>query len=184
LAYLEGRAWIFGDNLDVDWDICDLHWLQEQSAKGIVPTEEDLGKHCLVRLDPDFPKKVKRGDFIVAGEGVGYSGACLDGFSDDPHMHGFATMALRGVGVSAVLCESAAVNFQRNSLNLGFPVVECKGITANVSQGDKLQVDLERGTIKNLITKVDLKFTPFPKFILQMIAVGGLYRYLHEQSKR
>jgi 3-isopropylmalate/(R)-2-methylmalate dehydratase small subunit len=172
---------VFGNNLDVDWEICDLHWLQEQSAKGIIPTEEDLAKRCLVRLDPEFPKKIRKGDFLVAGEAVGYSGACLDGYSDDPHMHAFATLALKGAGISAVLCESAAVNFQRNSLDMGFPVVECRGIRGKVRQGDELEVDLETGSIRNLTTGMALEFAPFPHFILEMLAAGGLYRYIESQ---
>ncbi|MBI4233832.1 MAG: hypothetical protein HY686_05265 [Chloroflexi bacterium] len=180
---LRGRAWVFGDSLDVDWDICDLHALQEQVEKGIFPSEEELGRQCLVRVDPDFPRKVRQGDLVVAGEGAGYSAACLDGMPADPHMFAFATKALRGAGVAAVLCESAAANFLRNSLDDGFPVVECRGIRGMVRQGDELEVDLESGAVRNLTTGAQMQFPPFPDFILQMLEAGGLYPYAEKQAR-
>ncbi len=184
LPVVKGRAWIFGDNLDVDWDICDLHQLQELAAKGVLPGEKELGQRCLALVDPEFPSKVRRGDLIVAGRNMGSSSACLDGFPYDPHMLAFATLALKAVGIGAVLCESAAPTFQRNSINAGLPVVECRGIGAIVRPGDEIALDLEAGMVKNLTAGAQLQFTPFPDFMLRIIEAGGLYPYLKREAQQ
>ena len=179
---LRGRAWVFGDNLDADWDICDLNYLRELAEKGAIPGAKELGARCLVRLDPDFPGKVRPGDFIVAGANAGCSSACLDGLPIDPHLYAVAALALKGAGIGAVLCESAAANFQRNAIDAGLPVVECRGITGTVGQGDELRVDMERGTVVDLTTGVQMRFPPLPTFILQMLAAGGLYPYIEKEA--
>ncbi len=74
----QGNAWVFEGILDVDWEICPFETLRELRAKGTPITNEELGKHCMVKVDPDFPKKVQNGYFIIAGENMGYGhGACL-----------------------------------------------------------------------------------------------------------
>lgn len=183
LPVLKGRAWIFGDNLDADWDICDLHQLQELAAKGVLPGEKELGERCLVSVDPEFPRKVRRGDLIVAGRNTGCSSACLDGLPYDPHMLAFASLALKAVGIGAVLCESAAPTFQRNSIHAGLPVIECRGIGEIVRQGDEIEVDLEAGMVKNLTAGAQLQFAPFPDFILRILDAGGLYPYLKREAQ-
>ena len=179
---LRGRAWVFGDNLDVDWDICDLHVLQALSVAGRLPSEEELRRMCLVRVAPEFPRKVQKGDFVVAGQGTGYSAACLDGMLEDPHRYALATLALKSTGVTAVLCESANVTFLMNSFNAGLPVVECRGITTMVRQGDEVEVDLARGVVRDLTTGEALRFTPLPPFLLELVEAGGLYTRLGHPS--
>lgn len=172
---LRGSAWVFGDNLDVDWEICDLDVISRMAEREELPGEEELGKQCLVRVDPDFPQKVRQGDFLVAGQGAGSSVACLDGLPVDPHLYAFAPRALRGAGIAAVICESAVATFLRNSIEAGLPVIECKGIKRMVKKGDKLEVDLAKGTIRNLTTGAQISFQPFPDFILQILEAGGRY---------
>lgn len=173
---VKGRAWVFGDDLDADWDICNLDHLHELAEKGIIPGEKELGQNCLSRLDPDFSRKVRQGDLLVAGRNMGCSFACLDRLPYDPHLFALAAVALKAVGIGAVLCESAAPTFQRNSINKGLPVIECRGITALVRQGDEIEVYLGSGNIKNLTTGVEMQFAPFPDFMLQILAAGGLYQ--------
>lgn len=178
---LEGRAWLFGDNLDADWEICSLETLAELQAKGVPLTAETLGETCLQSLDPVFAQRVNPGDFLVAGQNTGYSAACLDGDPEDPHLIGAASLALKGAGIGAILCESTNMTFLRNCLDHGLPVVECRELRGKVQQGDHLRVDLALGTIVNRTTGEELGFSPYPSFLLEMVRGGGLYPQLARQ---
>lgn len=167
---LRGKAWVFEGILDVDWEICPFAVRQELVDRGIPITEEALGKYCMTTVDPEFPRKVKKGDFIIAGENMGYG-----------HDHDHATLSLKGAGVAAVLCESTNGNFMRNSVEMGLPVVECPGIMAKVRAGDEIEVDLAAGVVRDCTSGVELSFTPYPDFLLDMLEAGGLYPHLKKQ---
>lgn len=164
---MRGNAWKFPGILDVDWEICSYLLVRQLAEKGPV-TEEMLGEHCLVNVDPDFPRKVRRGDFVVAGPNMGYG-----------HDHDHASMALKGAGVAAVLCESSAPYFLRNSIDHGLPVIELPGVMDAVATGDDLEVDLRAGKIMNHSrTGGELTFTPLPDFLLDVLDAGGIYPML------
>jgi 3-isopropylmalate/(R)-2-methylmalate dehydratase small subunit len=162
----KGKAWVFGDILDVDFDICPI-----EATKGPnrPKTEKDWGKFLMINIDPDFPKKIKPGDFIVAGENMGYG-----------HDHESGPLAIKACGVAAVICESTNRNFLHNTINVGVPVIELPGIKSKVKQGDELELDLRAGTVKNLTTGVTLKFDPYPDFLLEIIEADGLYALLRK----
>lgn len=160
---LRGNAWVFRGLLDIDYEICSYNLCRDLRAD----TPEALGKHCMINVDPDFPKKVRKGDFIVAEENMGYG-----------HDHDHGCLSIIGAGVGGVLCESAAPYFLRNSIEHGLPIVELPGIIKAVEQGDALEVDLTAGKCRNLRSKVELLFTPPPDFILEMLAAGGVYPLL------
>ncbi len=170
---LHGRAWVFDGVLDVDWEILSYEISRQLQQKGLPRTYEELGKYCMVKVDPDFPKKVQKGDFIVADENVGYG-----------HDHDQACMAIKGAGVAAVICESSNANFIRNSIDHGLPVVEIKGIKRIVKQGDELEVDLEGGALKNVTSGAQARWTPFPDFILKILDAGGVYPFLRGELTR
>ena len=157
---LKGNAWVFRGMLDIDYEICSYNLCRDLRAD----TAEALGKYCMVNVDPDFPKKVRKGDFIVAEDNMGYG-----------HDHDHGCLALLGAGVGAVLCESAAPYFLRNSIEHGLPVVELPGIIQATGHGDALEVDLTVGSVRNVRTGTTLAFTPPPDFILEMILAGGIY---------
>ena len=167
---MKGRSWIFGDIMDVDYEIMPFDIYHELKGQEIPINEDTVGKYAMIRVDPDFTKKVKKGDFIVAGENMGYG-----------HDHERASMAIKGAGVAAVICESTNANFMRNSAWLGLPVVECPGVKKKVKQGDELEVDLAAGTIKNLTTGAALTFDSYPDFLLDIIKSGGLYQQLKKE---
>ena len=100
---MRGKAWIFRGVLDVDWEICVFEISHELQAKGIY-TPEEMGKYCMTKVDPDFPKKVQKGDFII-GEFMGFG-----------HDHDHACLSILGAGVAAVICETSAPYFLRNSI--------------------------------------------------------------------
>lgn len=169
---LRGKSWRFEGVLDVDWEICPMETRRRLEQQGTT-TYEDFGRYCMTAVDPDFPKKVQKGDFIVAGENMGYG-----------HDHDHACMSIRGAGVGAVLCESTNANFLRNAIDHGLPCVQCRGIMSMVHQGDELEVDLAQGTIANLTTGAELRFIPLPDFLLEKLEAGGLYLYLKKKLKK
>jgi 3-isopropylmalate/(R)-2-methylmalate dehydratase small subunit len=156
-----GKAWVFGDNLDVDKDIVPFRkW-----DSGIIKMKE-LGNWCLTPMDPDFPKKVKKGDILVAGSNMGCG-----------HDHREANLSIKQSGISCVIAELFDRNFFRNSIHVGLPVIEYRGIKQKVKAGDELEVDLRAGEIKNLTTGAILRLTPFPDFLLEILEADGIDAY-------
>lgn len=158
---MRGKAWVFRGVLDVDWEICAFEISHELQAKGMY-TPEEIGKYCMAKVDPDFPKKVRKGDFIV-GEFMGFG-----------HDHDHACLSILETRVAAVLCDTSAPYFFRNSIERGLPVVELSGILDSVKQGDELEVDLGNGRITNISSGVELKFEPMPAFIIRKLEAGGM----------
>ncbi|HHY35817.1 MAG TPA: 3-isopropylmalate dehydratase [Firmicutes bacterium] len=130
-------------------------------------TPEALGKICMRDVDPDFPKKMAEGGFIVAGTNFGCGSS-----------REWAPVALKAAGTKAVIAEEIARIFYRNALNLGLPVIEIPGITKNANVGDELEIDLESGSVKNLTTGVALKGIPTPEFLTKIMEAGGLVEFL------
>jgi len=171
---MQGSAWIFGDKMDVDWHIISFETVRRVgTGPQSMSSEDEMGKYCMVEVDPEFPNKVQQGDFIVAGRNFGYG-----------HDHSAACEAILGVGVPAVICESSNGNFIRNSVHFGLAVVEIPGITKMVKEGDKLELDLEAGVIKDLSNEEELRFNPYPDFLLRLIEDKGLYPQLEKELKR
>lgn len=129
--------------------------------------EEELAKHAMEDLDESFIKKVKKGDFIVAGENFGCG-------SSREH----AVWSLRGAGIKAVIADSFARIFFRNCINNGFYAIEAKGLSKEIKDGDELEIDVNKGIIKDLRNKKEYKFKPFPKFAIEIIKAGGLLNHI------
>jgi 3-isopropylmalate/(R)-2-methylmalate dehydratase small subunit len=167
---LRGKAWKFDGVLDVDWEICPLGVAKQLMARydsGELTKEQvkkEFGFHCMTKVDPDFPKKVQLGDFLIGGRGMGYG-----------HDHDHACVSIQGSGISAVICEAASGYFKRNSIHHGLPLIELKGIMAAVEQGDELELDLVAGTLENMRSGKTVKFQPWPVFLIDMVQAGGLY---------
>jgi 3-isopropylmalate dehydratase small subunit len=157
----KGKVWVFGDNLDVDYAIVPFR----KFDAGLIKLE-DVGKWCMTNVDPDFPNNVKKGDIMVAGSNMGCG-----------HDHFQANLAIKQCGISVVIAESFDRNFFRNSIGVGLPIVEYKGIKKEVKEGDELEVDLHAGTIKNLTSGKNLKFKPFPDFLQEILEIGGMDPY-------
>ena len=123
----------------------------------------ELAKHCLEDLDTEFVKKVAPGDVIVAGDDFGCG-------SSREH----AVWAIRGAKVATVIAQSFARIFYRNAINGGFYVIELPCATEKINDGDELEIDYEKGVIKNKTAGVDINFNPLPDFALDIIKSGGL----------
>ena len=157
-----GRAWVFGD--DIDTDVL----APGRYMKGPV---EDAAPHCLESVDPDFAGNVAPGDFVVAGGNFGL------GSSREQ-----AAQVLRILGVAAVIARSFGGIFYRNAFNLGLMAVQCRE-TGRISAEDRLSLDAEAGTLRNLNTGESYDCEPVPAHLLTLIADGGLIPHLERRFK-
>lgn len=157
---IKGTAWVFpGDNYDVD-----VHLVPQPSRRWMAgKPRSEWAQYCMTPLDPDFPKKVKPGDIVVTGKNLGYG-----------HDHTGPHFAFLACSVGAVVAESINMMFERNCINLGLPSVQCPGILKKVKTGDKLEISLRAGTIKNLRSGDTLTFEPLPDFLLDIVEADGL----------
>ncbi len=129
----------------------------------------ELAKHVMEDLDPDFYSKLKKGDFIVAGRNFG----CGSSREQAP-------MAIKYAGLSAVIAKSFARIFYRNCFNLGLPLIECD--TSGIDDLDELEIDLDKGVLKNLTKKTEVKVSPFPKTMQTLLSDGGLVNHFKKHG--
>lgn len=129
---------------------------------------DELAKHAMEGLDPDFHSKVKDGDYIVAGRNFGCG-------SSREH----APIALSHSGIKAVLALSFARIFYRNAVDGAFllPIEIDEDAYKSISNGDQLEINTEKNTIKNLTKNKEYKMKPFSELIGKIIAAGGLFKY-------
>lgn len=161
---LKGRTWKFGDDIDTD-AIIPARYLNTSEP-------EELAKHCMEDADPEFPNKVNKGDIIIAGKNFGCG-------SSREH----APIAIKAAGVSCVIAKSFARIFYRNSINIGLPILEAPEAAEAIKEGSEVEVDVAKGEIKDLTTGITYKAAPFPDFMRQIIAAGGLINYVAERVK-
>ena len=159
----EGNCWKFGHNIPTDL-ITPTHIMW----KGV----GEMAKHVLETANPDFPVKVKRGDIIVAGRNFG----CSSG-------RALAAKALKATGIGAIVAELFARTFYRNGHEIGLPLLEVSGVYDLVETGDRIRVDIERGTLENLTSGKSLQGNPPSEFLLEMVQTGGLIPLLKSGSK-
>jgi 3-isopropylmalate/(R)-2-methylmalate dehydratase small subunit len=126
----------------------------------------ELAQHCMEDLDPDFLKRVKPGDIIVAGSNFGCG-------SSREH----APLAIKAAGISCVIAKSFARIFYRNALDTGLPILECEEAADKTQAGDILEVELSTGEIVNVTRGLTFKAKPYPAFMLELINAGGLIAY-------
>jgi len=133
--------------------------------------EAELAKHCMEDLDAEFVKKVKKGDVIVAGEDFGCG-------SSREH----AVWAIRGAGVQAVIAKTFARIFYRNAINNGFYIIESPHAPDGIEDGDELEIDYKKGTIKVIKKGVSYAFFPLSSFALEIINDGGLLEHIKKTT--
>jgi 3-isopropylmalate/(R)-2-methylmalate dehydratase small subunit len=155
---LKGRAFKFGDNITTD------HIVPGRLIS-LRSNLLELAKHVLEDTDPTFARRVKSGDFIVAGKNFGLG-------SSREH----APLVIKMSGVSAILAKSVARIFFRNAINVGLPVLICD--TESINDGDELEADLKLGKIRNLTSRTEFSFSPIPEIMLHILNEGGLIPYI------
>lgn len=149
----------FGDNVDTDV-IIPARYLNTADHK-------ELASHCMEDIDKNFIHKVKSGDIITAGANFGCG-------SSREH----APIAIKASGVSCVIAATFARIFYRNAINIGLPILECPEAAAAISEGDEVEVDFDTGVITDKTSGKTFQAEPFPDFIKDIIAAGGLLNSL------
>ena len=155
---LSGKVHKYGDDVNTDV-IIPARYLN-------VYDPAELAQHCMEDLDPEFLKKVKPGDIIVAGTNFGCG-------SSREH----APLAIKAAGISCVIAKGFARIFYRNALNTGLPILECEEAADKTETGDTLEVELSAGEIRNITRGLTFKAKPYPAFMLELIKAGGLIEY-------
>ena len=155
---LKGKVFKYGENVDTD-AIIPARYLN-------VSEPDQLAEHCMEDIDLDFVKKVQPGDIIVATTNFGCG-------SSREH----APIAIKASGVSCVIAKTFARIFFRNAINIGLPLLESPEAVDATDAGDELEVDLDRGEIKNLTRGKTFTAAPYPEFMSELIAAGGLIEY-------
>jgi 3-isopropylmalate/(R)-2-methylmalate dehydratase small subunit len=164
-AVLEGKAWVFGD--DINTDI-----IMPFRFKSRTNDPNEMAKYAMYGIDPDFHKKIDKGDILVAGRNFG------GGSSREQ-----APLALQYAGISAIVAESFARIFYRNAFTIGLPALETPGIKDHVVQGDRLIINLGEFTVTNTRTGHIFQAKAVPDFMRKMLLDGGLIEYFKKNQK-
>jgi methanogen homoaconitase small subunit len=150
---ISGKAWKFGDNVDTDVII---------PGKYLRTTDMSVfASHVMEGIDPEFSKKVQKGDIIVAGKNFG----CGSSREQAP-------LSLKYAGVACIVAESFARIFFRNAINVGLPIIEAR---IECKEGDNIEIDLEKGIVKN--NQKTYSATKLPDFLRKILADGGLVEH-------
>ena len=160
-----GKVYKYGDNVDTDV-IIPARYLN-------APSPDELAKHCMEDIDASFATKVQPGDIIVGGANFGCG-------SSREH----APIAIRACGVRCVIAASFARIFYRNSINIGFPILECPEAAAAIQNGDTVSVDFDSGLIRDETTGAEFRATALPPFIGRIVEDGGLLPYLKARLEK
>ena len=160
---VEGRAWKFGDNVDTDL-IIPARYLN-------VSDKALLADKCFVDLRPGFKAEVKAGDIVVGGSNFGCG-------SSREH----APLAIKTLGVGAVIAKSFARIFYRNAFNIGLPILESEEAADGIEEGDVIAVNFTTGEIVNQAKGVQYSAKPIPDFMREIIKADGLVAYIKKSQ--
>ncbi|MBU1706875.1 3-isopropylmalate dehydratase small subunit [bacterium] len=156
-----GHVWKYGDNVNTDVIFPGKYTYTINDPK-------EMAKHAMEDEDPEFVKKVKAGDVIVAGKNFG----C--GSSREQ-----AAICLREAGVGAVIAKSFSRIYFRNCINIGLLAVTSSEAVDAIQAGDKVTVDFKNGTIT--APAGTFNFPPLPEMILGIVEAGGLIPYTRKR---
>ena len=159
---ISGKALKYGDNIDTDVIIPACYLTSTDPA--------ELAQHCLEGLDPTFSEKASSAGILVAGKNFGCG-------SSREH----APLAIKASGVKAVIAASFARIFYRNAINIGLPILESEEAAEKIKEGDQLEIDLDKGEIKDLTSGETFQVNPFPPFLQEIIERGGLMNLVKER---
>ena len=166
IELIKGKVWKFGDNINTD-----LMWPAFIHDKGTSMTPQEKAKYCMFSNRPDWAAQVQPGDIIVARNNFGCG-------SSRP-----AAAQLKTLKISIVVAESIARIFFRNAINLGFPVLICRGVYELFEEGDIAEIEIYNGIIKNLNTGKYLKGEILAEDSppMQILRAGGILPLLEKE---
>ncbi len=160
----KGRVWRFGDNIDTD-AIIPARYLNTSDP-------QELAKHLMEDANKEFPQKMKAGDLITGGLNFGCG-------SSREH----APIAIKAAGIQAVVAKSFARIFYRNAFNIGLPIFKSDAASEKIREGDEIEIDADKGVIKNLTKDEEYTANPIPPFMQELISAGGLIEWTKKKFK-
>ncbi len=159
---IHGKEHKYGDHIDTDVII---------PARYLNMTDPDeLAGHCMEDIDPQFVSKVEPGDVMVAGKNFGCG-------SSREH----APIAVKAAGIAAVIAETFARIFYRNSFNIGLPLIESTDAAQAIEDGDEVEIDLAAGVVRNVTKAEEYQFAPITGIAAELLEVGGLRERVRQQ---
>lgn len=160
----KGTAHKVGEHIDTD-AIIPARFLVTSDAR-------TLGEKCMSGLDPEWVKRVRPGDILVAGRNFGCG-------SSREH----APIAILGAGIPVVIGHSFARIFYRNAFNMGLLLMEVGDEADKLTDGDELEIDAATGRIRDLTNGAEIVCPPLPTSMAAILAKGGLVGYVKERLK-
>jgi 3-isopropylmalate/(R)-2-methylmalate dehydratase small subunit len=160
MSVVTGQAWVFGDAVNTDVMAPGLYFK--------APIAE-LARHCMETVDPEFAVSAQPGDIVVGGLNFGIGSAREQ-----------APMALKHLGVGAIIAASYGRIFYRNALNFGIPTLIFPA-ASEIARGDRVRVDPVAGLVENLTSGKRYAVAPLPEHLMEMVTAGGLMPYLQQR---
>ncbi len=153
-----GKVWKYGDNVNTDVIFPGKYTYQKMEP-------EEMAKHAMEDLDPDFVNKVGEGDILVAGKNFGM------GSSREQ-----AAIAIKYAGISVIIAKSFSRIYFRNAINAGMPAIKSTEAVEAIENGDEVTIDMEKGKI--ITKKGEFTFSPYPDTVMTILEKGGLINYI------
>jgi 3-isopropylmalate/(R)-2-methylmalate dehydratase small subunit len=163
IGIIKGRVWKFGDDINTT-DISP----KEMFGGGSYTSRQIV----FAAIRPEWKDKVKPGDCIVAGKNFGYGSH-----------RAAANDVMKDLKIGCIVADSIARIYYRNAISIGFPAFICPGVSQLFSEGDELELDIYRGTVKNLTTGKSLSGKPYPPQLLDFMETGGMMPLIVEKAR-
>lgn len=164
ISTFKGKAWKYGDNINTDVIFPGKYTYQKMEP-------EEMAKHALEDLDPEFVGKVNDGDILVAGKNFGM------GSSREQ-----AAVAIKYAGIRVIIAKSFSRIYFRNAINAGMPAIKSPEAVEAIENGDEVTVDMEKGEITT--SKGNFSFPPYPGTVMNILNNNGLIGYIKAQIKK
>ncbi len=156
-----GNVWKYGDDINTDVIFPGKYTYQKMEP-------EEMAKHALEDLDPEFVTKVKDGDILVAGTNFGM------GSSREQ-----AAVAIKYAGIRVIIAKSFSRIYFRNAINAGMPAIKSPEAVAAIENGDAVTIDMENGQI--ITPRGTFTFPPYPQTVMDILNNNGLIDYIKAQ---
>jgi len=164
----EGKVWKFGDNISTDLMMPGSEVL---ARPGI--SDGEAARYCMHANRPDWTTQVLKGDIVIAGRNWGCG-------SSRP-----AARLFKELGISAIVADSMARLFFRNAVNIGLPVLVCRGVSNAFEEGDRARANIETGQVSNLSKGIRLQGEALPEDSppMQILRGGGLASFMRQEME-